>query len=156
MKRTLTDIMTELKALNPSIKQLLAHADYENYEDLSGLEIDRADAEQLFLLDELQKLLYKLDDVSYTLNYLCRPVKVEGVLHKNSTGRYEVNGYELTSGNGIEYLATDDRHMRYNTNDDYVPTPYWKASRIEHDGKDYYIVGASDLNTLENVRVRIR
>lgn len=156
MARTLNDIMTELKALNPDIKQLLSHADFENYEDLSGLDIDRADAEQLFLLDELQTLLSKLDDVSHTLNYLSRPIKVEGALHKNSNGRYEVRGYELTSGNGIEYLATDDWHMRYNDNDDYVPTPYWKASRIEHDGKDYYIVGADDLTTLENVRVRIR
>lgn len=156
MARTLHDIMTELKALNPDIKQLLSHADYEMYDDLSGLDIDREDEEQLFLLDELQQLLNKLDDVYHTLNYLSRPIKIDGVLHKNSNGRYEVNGYELSSGKGIEYLATDDWHMRCNDNDDYVSTPYWKSSRIEHDGKDYYIVGANDLTTLENIRVRIR
>lgn len=156
MARTLNDIMTELKALNPHIKQLLSHADYENYDDLSGLKIDRADAEQLFLLDELRQIMYKIDDISHTLNYLEKPIKAEGALHKNANGRYEVQGIELSSGCGLEYLATDDWHMRYNANDDYVPTPYWKASRIEHDGKDYYIVGADDLTTLENVRVRIR
>lgn len=38
----------------------------------------------------------------------------------------------------------------------YINTPYWVASRIEHDGQDYYIVGAKEFDTLENVRVRIR
>lgn len=156
MARTIIDIMNELRALNPDIKQILSHADFENYEDLSGIELDRNDAEQLFLLDELQTILSKLDDVSHTLNYLTRPIKAEGTLHKNSNGRYELKGHELTSGSGIEYLTTDDWHMAYNDNDDYVPTPYWKASRIEHNGNDYYIVGADNLDTLENVRVRIR
>ena len=143
--------MAEVSDLNIKIKQILYHADFENYDDLSALEYDKADAEDLFMLDELYRILDKLSDVSYTLNYLEKPIKAEGALHKNANGRYEVQGIELSSGCGLEYLATDDRHCRYNNNDEYVPTPYWCSSRIEHNGTDYYIVGASDLDTLENV-----
>lgn len=156
MARHIKDLMAEVQELNLKLQQILYHSQYEMYDDLSGLEWDKTDADQLFMLDELRQIMYKIDDISHTLNYLDKPIKTEGALHKNANGRYEVNGIELSSGCGLEYLATDDRHCRYNDNDDYVPTPYWCASRIEHDGKDYYIVGATDLDTLENVRVRIR
>lgn len=156
MAKNIKDIMNEVSELNLKIKQILHHSDFENYDDLSGLDIDRTNAEELFLIDELYGILDRLSDISHTLNYLDRPVKAEGALHKNANGRYEVKGIELSSGCGIEYLATDDRHCRYNDNDDYVITPYWCSSRIEHNGTDYYIVGANDLDTLENVRVRIR
>lgn len=156
MAKHIKDIMAEVQKLNVEIQQVLYHADFEMYDDLSGLEWDKTDAEQLFMLDELYRILSKLDDVSHTLKYLDRPIKVEGALHKNENGRYEVQGIELSSGCGLEYLSLDDRHCRYNENDEYVPTPYWVTSRIEHDGKDYYIVGADEFETLENVRVRIR
>ena len=68
----------------------------------------------------------------------------------------DMNLMELSSGYPLEYLATDDRHMRYNDNDDYVMTPYWSYGRIEHDGNDYYIVGADKDTKLEGLRVRIR
>lgn len=156
MAKNIYEIMKEVSDLNYTIKKIMRHADFDNYEDLSGLEYNKTDAQELFLKDELCQLLSKLSDVSWTLDYLNRPVKVEGVLHKNSNGRYEVNGMELTSGHGLEYLATDDRHCRYDEHDEYVVTPYWCASRIEHDGTDYYIVGADNLDSLENVRVRLR
>ena len=156
MARHIKDIMAEVTELNIKLQQILYHSQYEMYDDLSGLEWDKTDADQLFMLDELRQIMYKIDDISHTLNYLEKPIKAEGALHKNANGRYEVQGIELSSGCGIEYLATDDRHWRYNDNDDYVITPYWCSSRIEHNGTDYYIVGANDLDTLENVRVRIR
>lgn len=156
MAKHIKDIMAEVQELNLKIQQIMYHSQFTEYDDLSGLEYDKADAEDLFLLDELQRILSKLEDITHTLNYIDRPIRTEGALHKNANGRYEVNGIELSSGCGIDYLATDDRHCRYNKNDEYVPTPYWCSSRIEHNGKDYYIVGATDLETLENVRVRIR
>jgi hypothetical protein len=156
MTKNLDDILSEVKNIYHDIKMILSHADYENYDDLSGLEIDSSDPEQLFILDELQEILSGLDNVSHNINYLLRPIKVEGILHKKTNGRYEISDYELSSGHGIEYLANDARHMRYDNNDNYVYTTYWKSSRIEHDGKDYYIVGANDLDTLEGVRARIR
>lgn len=157
MSKNLYEIKDEvLFELHGKIKRILQHAEFENYADLSGVEYDETSPEDLFVKDELRDILYKLDDVYWALNYLGRPVKVEGVLHKNSSGRYEVEGIELTSGHGLEYLATDDRHCRYDENDEYVVTPYWRSSSIEHNGTDYYIVGADDLKELENLRVRLR
>ena len=156
MARTVKDIMTELSDLNLSIQKILYHTKFEDYDDLSGLDIDYTSAEELYLVDELRTILDKLDDVSHNLKYLERPIKSEGVLHKNRNGRYEFNGIELSSGYGLEYLNADDRHMRYDDNDNYIVTPYWAYGRIEHDGNDYYIVGASKGLELEGLKVRIR
>lgn len=156
MAKTVKEIMTELSDLNVTIQKILYHTEFEEYDDLSGLDIDDTSAEELYLVDELRCILDKLSDVSHNLKYLEQPIKSEGVLHKNRNGRYEFNGIELSSGYPLEYLATDDRHMRYNDNDDYVSTPYWCYGRIEHDEKDYYIVGADKDTKLEGLRVRIR
>ena len=156
MARNIKEIMDEVQDLNVKIQQVLYHSNFEMYDDLSGLDYDNTNADELFLLDELRDILYKLADVSHTIKYLERPIKVEGALHKNANGRYEVQGMELSSGYGLEYLSLDDRHMRYNDNDDYVSTTYWGYGRIEHDGTDYYIVGADKDTKLEGLRVRIR
>ena len=156
MARNIKEIMDEVQDLNVKIQQVLYHSNFEMYDDLSDVDYDNTNADELFLLDELRDILYKLADVSHTIKYLERPIKVEGALHKNANGRYEVQGIELSSGCGLEYLSLDDRHMRYNDNDDYVSTTYWGYGRIEHDGTDYYIVGADKDTKLEGLRVRIR
>lgn len=155
MSKNIKDIFNEVEELNLKIKQALYHAEFENYDDLSALEYDNTDPDQLMLVDELRSMFTKLDDISHTINYLSRPVKKEGILHKNRNGRYEMNGHEFSSGYGIEYLATDGWHYRYDENNEYVQTPYWCTGRIEHNGKDYYIVGATGVE-LEGLRVRIR
>jgi hypothetical protein len=86
-----------------------------------------------------------------------RPVTIEGTLHKKSNGRYSVKDYELTSGSGLEFLCEDDCHSRYDKkSDSYINYQYWRASRIEHDGKNYYLVGTNRDIELEGLKVRIR
>lgn len=169
MAKHINDIINKISDLNINIKQILYQTKFEEYDDLSELEYDKNDKEELFLLDELYDILNKLSDISHTLDYLNRPIKDTGKLHKNSNGRYELkrmrepsersedelNGHEFTSGCGIEYLANDNRHMTYNENDEYVSTPYWCSSYIEHNGDDYYIVGALEVQ-LEGLLVRYR
>lgn len=152
MSKHIKDIFNEVEELNLKIKQVLCHAEFENYEDLSALEYNNTNPDELMMLDELRSILTKLEEISHTINYLSRPVNKEGTLHKNSNGRYEMKGHEFSSGCGIEYLAW---HCRYDENDEYVQTPYWCASRVEHNGDDYYIIGAKDIE-LEGLRVRIR
>ena len=155
MSKNIKDIFNEVEELNLKIKQVLYHAEFENYEDLSALEYDNANPDELMMLDELRSMITKLEEISHTINYLSRPIKMEGILRKNSNGRYEIKGHEFSSGCGIEYLATDDWHYRYDKNDEYAQTPYWCASRVEHNGEDYYIVGANDVK-LEGLRARVR
>lgn len=156
MKEDMKVIMSEIYELDEQMRQILCQAQYAMCDDLSALEYNDADPDELFMLDELRKIMSRMDDITHTLSYLRQPIKAEGTLHMNANGRYEVQGIELSSGCGIEYLATDDRHCRYDANNNYVPTAYWCSGRIEHNGTDYYIVGAAELETLENVRVRIR
>lgn len=154
MSKNIKEIMKEVFEINMKIKQLISHAEYEQFDDLSGLEYDDENPDDLMALDELRNLFRKLDDISHTINYLNRPIKEEGFLHKNRNGKYEINGHELSCSCGIEYLATDDWHFKYDEEGRYVETPFWCTSRIEHDGEDYYIVDA-DVE-LEGLKVRIR
>ena len=59
-------------------------------------------------IDEIFRIIEKLEDVAHTIKYLEKPIKTVGKLHKNANGRYEVQGIELTSGCGLEYLAFDE------------------------------------------------
>lgn len=155
MSKNIKEIMNKVFELNTKIKQLISYAEYEQYDDLSGLKYDDENPDDLMMLDELRILFRKLDDISHTINYLNKPIKEEGILHKNKNGRYEINGHELSSGCGIECLISDEWHFIYDKNGKYVETPYWYATRIEHDGKDYYIVDVNGVE-LEGLKVRIR
>lgn len=45
------------------IDRILKSSTYDDYEDLSGLDIDYRDGKQLFLLEELQATMWNLDEV---------------------------------------------------------------------------------------------
>lgn len=152
------ELFKEVSMLNYRLKEVISMSKYNYYDDLSGVDYDYKNPDQLFLLDEMRSLLSKLDDVSYTIDYLGKPIKVEGTLHKQANGRYAVGNYELSSGHGLEYLTSnDDFHSKYDDeSDQYINYPYWIASRVEHNGTDYYIVGASKDIELEGLQVRIR
>ncbi len=139
-------VLTEAQKLNGSIRSLLKLSTYDDYDDLSGLHIDYEDGQQLFLQSELREIMEKLSDVTGRIAYLSRPVKETSRLHKNRSGRYETeNGHYYTSGSGIEALVKDD----------YREVPYWVWTRVEHNGKDYYLVGYKDVR-LDGLTVRVR
>lgn len=147
---------SSLNKLNSSIADILNQSHFTDYDDLSGLdnyEAIKQNPDSLQLLDEYMSILYKLQDISYTLDCFKKPIKESGYLVKGSNGRYSLNGIELSSGYGLEYLCTtDDRYYNYDADNNYS---YWKVGRIEHNGTDYYIVGCS-AEDITTVRVRIR
>ena len=79
------------------------------------------------------------------LNYLQLPIAGTSRLHLNTSGRYEDDFHEYTSGSDIECLLADN-----------CSTPCWVRSRVEgdDDGK-YYIVGYRGLN-MDGLETRIR
>lgn len=141
----LKDLVNELYNVNMKIKQIVKASQFEEYDDLSGLNYDSSDPDDAFLLAELRGILEKLDDASRNIDYITRPVKGVYTLHKNRNGRYECSAREFTSGSSIEFYYYNDFYERYE----------WAASRVEHDGNDYYIVGYSNL-VLEGLMVRLR
>lgn len=86
----------------------------------------------------------KISDAYRLLKTLDKPIRADGILVKNSNGRYEVNGIELTSGSSVEFFSDDEDGGCY------VP------SRIEHNGEDYYIYDLGRDENIEGVRVRIK
>ena len=122
----INDIMLQVSELQPGISRLLRNSTYPRYDDLSGLEINYEDGEQLFLLDELRGVMEQL--------------------RKNASGRYETgSGFYYCCGSPIEALVTDGRY----------DVPYWVRTSVEHDGTDYYLVGHHEVR-MEGLTVRIR
>lgn len=151
----LNQLSTEMRKISNSIADVLSASKVNVYFDLSGID-DYEEAtdnpDQLQLLDEYLTILNKLEDVKIRIRNLNEPVRAEGFLKKKSNGRYELEGYELTSGCFIEYLCTDSD--RYYDCDNDIYKPYWVASSIEHNGSDYFIVGCK--SKITDVKVRIR
>lgn len=128
------------------IGSILRDSTYEDYDDLSGLDIDYKDSEQLFLLDELQAIMQCLDEVKGRLDYLALPIREVSRLHKNESGRYETeSGHYYTCGSSIEALVQDG----------YREVPHWVWTRLEHNAKGYYLVGYGNVD-LDGLTVRIR
>ncbi len=144
--KDLRELLERSQKLNTDIKRLLKESTYLEYEDLSELDIDYKDAEQLLLQEQLWKVLQELEDVSDRLDYLALPVREVSRLHKNSDGRYGTkSGHYFTSGCRVEALISDSFRM----------VPYWVRTSIEHDGKDYFLAGYQKVK-LEGLKVRLR
>lgn len=127
------------------VKRLLVQSGYCDNQTLENIDCDRNDPDDIQRWNELMnasKLLLKAVD---GLNYLHRPIAGTSRLHLNTSGRYEDDFCEYTSGSGIEFLLTDNGS-----------TPYWVHSRIESDDNgNYYIVGYKWLD-MEGLETRVR
>jgi len=149
------DVYADLNKLNSSIKQLLSTTNYEDDWQLSEIELDRKDPNDILLQVELQGIMGTLSELSSTLSYLNSPIKIEGTLHKNENNRYEVDGYEFKSGYSIEYLCPMSDFSEFNEEGKLESLPRWKCGQVEYNGTDYYILKESNL-PLEGLKVRIR
>lgn len=138
--------LSEAIELNRSISQFLKFSAYLNCNDLSGLDIDFSDGEQLLLLDELRHITDKLADVQEYISYLTRPITEVSRLRKGAAGKYRTaKGHYYDCCSNIEALVTDEYH----------DVPYWTRTTVEHNGTDYYLVGYKSL-PMEGLRVRVR
>ena len=141
----LEKVLSSASILSWKIGAILIESKFEEYDDLSGLNIDSNDEEQLLLQDELRSILGHLENAKRDIDYLNKPIAYTGYLQKNSRGRYETGDKEYTSGNGIEVLIYDDFYEKNR----------WVKTRVEHNGKDYYLVGYGDIS-MQGLKVRIR
>ena len=138
--------LSEAVKLNRSITQFLKFSTYTDYDDLSGLDIDFADGEQLLLWDELRRITDRLADVQEYISYLTRPVAEVSRLRKGTAGKYRTaKGHFYDCRSSIEALVTDEYHE----------VPYWTWTIVEHNGEDYYLAGYKDL-PMNGLTVRVR
>lgn len=142
------DISEYQKRMNDAlgeVKRLLVQSGYYDNQTLENIDCDRDDPDDMQFWNELANtsnlLLKAVDD----MNYLHRPIAGTSRLRLNTSGRYEDDFNEYTSGSGIEFLLADN-----------CSTPCWVRSRVEvdDDGK-YYIVGYRGLN-MDGLETRTR
>lgn len=142
----LQEVFTEAVKLNRQITQFLKFSTYKEYDDLSGLDIDFTDGEQLLLWEELRIIADKLADAQERIAYLTRPIVETCRLRKGTSGKYRTaQGVFYNCGSSIEALVTDEYH----------DVPYWTRTVVEHNGEDYYLVGYKGLS-MSGLTVRIR
>lgn len=138
--------LEEAFKLNQSIAQFLKFTTYPDYDDLSGLDIDFNDGEQLLIWEELRGITDRLADVQDFISYLARPIVEESRLRKGVAGKYRTaKGHYYDCSSIIEALVSDEYHE----------VPYWTRTTVEHNGKDYYLVGYRDV-PMKGLRVRVR
>ena len=138
--------LSEAVKLNRSIAQFLKFSTYPEYNDLSGLDIDFHDGEQILIWDELRRITNQLADVQEYISYLTRPVIEVSRLRKGTAGKYRTaKGHFYDCRSSIEALVTDEYHE----------VPYWTRTTVEHNGEDYYLVGYKGLS-MDGLRVRVR
>lgn len=144
---TFQELDTMLRKLNINIKEVVNITKYDKYEDWSCIKDfeEITDPDILQFLDEYSTVLRHLCDIHYILQYQQREIIGEGVLSFNAQGYYEDKYHEYHCGDGIEYYFYDDWDEKYK----------WRTSRIEHNGKRYYIVGNPDIE-LNGLHVRRR
>lgn len=127
------------------VKHLLVQSGYYDNLTLENIGCDRDDPDDVQRWNEFTNASKLLSKVIDGLNYLHRPIAGTSRLRLNTSGRYEDDFYEYTSGSGVEFLLTDN-----------CSTPCWVHSRIESDDEaNYYIVGYKWLN-MEGLETRVR
>lgn len=131
ISQTAKQLSETIRSLNNNIIDL-----YENM-DRSSLTID--ERSELILV---YQALNELSEGVESLKVLGKPVREEGLLKKNSNGRYTLGEHELTSGRPIE-VFDEEGNVFY-------------QSRMEHSGDDYYIYSLGKGVPIENIRCRIR
>lgn len=127
--------------LLPKLNRLVE--DYRHMEDSTNRYA--LDAEEEYIFTMLYRAINRIEDAVAVLEQMKKPVLTEGYLEKNRYGRYELNGYELTSGSPIE-IWIEDREFDAGGS--------WFSTRIEHNGEDYYAIGRR--TPLEGLRARIK
>lgn len=127
------------------LRHLLVQSGYYANQTLKNIDCDSDDPDDVQRWNELtntSKLLSKAVD---DLNYLHRPIAGTSRLHLDTSGRYEEDFNEYTSGSGIEFLRADN-----------CSRPCWVRSRVEvDDDGNYYTVGHKGLN-MDGLETRTR
>lgn len=106
--------------------------------------VNDLDPDEQQLHSELYGALKSLGTVCELLAYYDMPVLATGKLQRNSNGRFELGGVELTCGAPVELLVYDP---------EWDKAPRWVRTRVEYD-TDYYAVYQH--MSLEGKTARIR
>ncbi len=141
------EVIREMKSINNSISKIFKNVGYVDGNEYDNLDFDSTNPDEIFLEKQMSKIFYMYECSQNLFEYLDIEIKYESKLFLNDDGRYETEkGDYFTYGSIIEYLSNDDRYSDY---------PFWRKSRVESDGNEYYIVDEPKVS-LSGLLVRVR
>ena len=148
------ELVNEMSTFKNEMEKMLEITKYREYEDMSAVKYNNMNPDDMLIMEEYKKILYNISEMDYILEYLNRPVRFEDILILRTDGRYGTSNDSVyyTSGSSIEFLYNENV---VNDEGEFDCVPVWKISTVEHNGKEYYIVGYPDIR-LDNLKVRIR
>ena len=85
------------------------------------------------------RIIDKLEDVKAILDWTSKPIVAEGYPTKSVNGRYNLNGFDLVTGDVVDALDEIDG---------------WFQTTIKH-RDDYYVEHLED-RAIESIKIRIR
>ena len=88
---TIQKALADLNTVGYEFKKIAKQTAFEEYGDMSHLEVDYDNAEQAFYAREINCIIEKIDDMVHRIKYLNRPIIETITIHLNSDGRYETN-----------------------------------------------------------------
>ena len=149
----LVELKREMRKLQDQMEKIMHMTKYPSYDDLSAVEYNHTDPDDLQYIDEYRLALDNLSRIEYRLSYMDRPVSYTDTLILRPDGRYGTrnDSFYYTSGTIIEFAYTKEVLNA----DEYEEIPVWTISSVEHNGKDYYIVGYPDVSMV-GLKVRVR
>lgn len=146
MRKT-EEILTELYEISKAIDQIVVETDYVECERLKLADLDDTDANDIFISNEISRILDTLTSIQGNIDYINRPVSYESKLFRNSFGKYETReGHWYSCGSVIEYLCHDETKEEH---------PFWRKASVEHNDTNYYITGDTE-QSLDDILVRVR
>lgn len=147
---TPVEILQRLMDIDRQGQRLLAESGYGS-DDGPGTRLFPvpSDPDGHYLWDSVEHLMGSLAELHEGVRYLCTPLHGPYTLRRLPCGRY---GYRSRDGQlhtfhcgaTLEFLSRDSRGGKR-----------WKQARMEHDGSDYFLVGAGDVR-LDGLTVRER
>ncbi len=141
---TIQKTLADLKAMSRDFNKIAEQTGFAAYGDMSYLEVDYENADQVFYSREINSIIEKIDDMVHRIAYLNRPIIETTTIHKNRDGRYETaSGHEYTCGSGIECLIDDDGEQE------------WVWASVEYSDK-YYITCYGNPPLTNGLTVRLR
>ena len=140
MESKINQPLQELKGILSRLKPFIEHVDE------LGETLDRQSLsdEDFFDLEVLIRANYHLRKTLRDTSISLSPITAEGILIKNSSGRYTCKGVELTTSSPVEILIYDDFYERN----------CWISTYLDHNG-EYYAHGYPELK-LDGIYARIR
>lgn len=137
------NVLHELEKLSVEIERFSGLLGYEG----ENVQYDPDNLNDRFLIRQFTQINEELSKVNRKIKYLLKPVKEQGFLKRNSSGKYELpSGVYLTSGSICEILYDDVKN----------DLQYWLFTTIEHNGEDYYATALGKDTSLNGKLIRVR